>query len=65
MGSTVIDGPRGKTCRYELESVVRSRVSGTVIRNPKNTYVATCTSKMGDAMTPLVCATAINDWKPR
>jgi hypothetical protein len=65
MGSAIVDGPTGKTCRYEFMSVEGRRVSGTVIQGPKSTYVATCNSKMDDPATPVACTTAINAWKFR
>jgi hypothetical protein len=65
MGSAIVDGPTGKTCRYEFLSVEGRRVSGTVIQGPRSTYVATCNSKMDDAATPIACTNAINAWKFR
>jgi hypothetical protein len=65
MGSAIVDGPTGKTCRYELKSVEGLHVSGTVVVGPKSTYIATCTSKMDDVATPVACSAAIGGWKFR
>ena len=65
MGAAIVEGPMGKTCRYEFKSVEGSHVSGTVVQGPKTTYVATCSSKMDDTTTPVACTTAINGWKSR